>query len=227
MRKWEKLPEELQRDEIRPYYEHLRKHRFSLILKRIMDLLAACLLTILLFPFMLVIGIIVGITSPGGVFFCQERVTTYGRHFRIIKFRTMTADAESRGSQVTTEGDSRVTKAGRFLRKVRLDELPQLINIIKGDMSIVGTRPEVPRYVEAYTPEMMATLLLPAGVTSKASIEYKDEDRLLSEGSDVDRIYVEQVLPAKMKYNLAYMMEYSLGKDLLLMLQTVAAVWRT
>ncbi|MBO5072320.1 MAG: sugar transferase [Eubacterium sp.] len=227
MRKWEELPEEFQRDEVRPYYEHLKEHRVSLVLKRIMDLLAACLLLLLLFPFMLVIGIIVGVTSPGGVFFCQERVTAYGRHFRIIKFRTMTAGAESRGSQVTTEGDSRVTGVGRFLRKVRLDELPQLLNIIKGDMSIVGTRPEVPRYVAAYTPEMLATLLLPAGVTSKASIEYKDEERLLSEGSDVDRIYVEQVLPAKMKYNLAYMMEYSLGKDLLLMLQTVVAVWRT
>ncbi len=227
MRKWEELPEEFQRDEVRPYYEHLREHRVSLVLKRIMDLLAACLLLLLLFPFMLVIGIIVGVTSPGGVFFCQERVTAYGRHFRIIKFRTMAAGAESRGSQVTTEGDSRVTGVGRFLRKVRLDELPQLLNIIKGDMSIVGTRPEVPRYVAAYTPEMLATLLLPAGVTSKASIEYKDEERLLSEGSDVDRIYVEQVLPAKMKYNLAYMMEYSLGKDLLLMLQTVVAVWRT
>ena len=227
MRKWEELPEEFQRDEVRPYYEHLREHRVSLVLKRIMDLLAACLLLLLLFPFMLVIGIIVGVTSPGGVFFCQERVTAYGWHFRIIKFRTMAAGAESRGSQVTTEGDSRVTGVGHFLRKVRLDELPQLLNIIKGDMSIVGTRPEVPRYVAAYTPEMLATLLLPAGVTSKASIEYKDEERLLSEGSDVDRIYVEQVLPAKMKYNLAYMMEYSLGKDLLLMLQTVVAVWRT
>ena len=227
MRKWERLPEELRREEIRPYYEHLKKHKVSLVLKRGMDLLAACLLTLILSPFMLIIGIVVGVTSPGGVFFCQERVTTYGRHFRIIKFRTMVADAESKGSQVTTQGDSRVTGVGHFLRKVRLDELPQLFNIIKGDMSIVGTRPEVPRYVAKYTPEMMATLLLPAGVTSKASIEYKDEDRLLSEGGDVDRIYVEEVLPAKMRYNLAYMMEYSLGKDLLLMLQTVLAVWRS
>lgn len=128
---------------------------------------------------------------------------------------------------MTTAGDSRVTAIGRFLRKVRLDELPQLINIIKGDMSIVGTRPEVPRYVERYTPEMMATLLLPAGVTSRASIEYRDEERLLSAGEDVDRIYTEQVLPAKMEYNLAYIMEYSLGKDLLLMVQTVLAVWRS
>lgn len=226
MRRWEKLPEEFKNDAVLPYYEHLRKHRVSLVVKRGLDLLLACLLTVILCPFMLIIGILVGVTSPGGVFFCQERVTSYGRHFRIIKFRTMVPDAEQRGSQVTTEGDSRVTGIGRFLRKVRLDELPQLFNIIKGDMSIVGTRPEVPRYVAAYTPEMMATLLLPAGVTSKASIEYKDEDRLLSGSTDVDRIYVEQVLPAKMRYNLAYMMEYSLGKDLLLMVQTVLAVWR-
>lgn len=227
MKKWEKLPDEIRRPEVFPFYEHLRKHRVSLGIKRILDLTLAVLLLLILSPFMLVIGLLVGVTSPGGVFFCQERITTYGRHFRIIKFRTMTADAESRGSQVTTAGDSRVTAIGRFLRKVRLDELPQLINIIKGDMSIVGTRPEVPRYVERYTPEMMATLLLPAGVTSRASIEYRDEERLLSAGEDVDRIYTEQVLPAKMEYNLAYIMEYSLGKDLLLMVQTVLAVWRS
>ena len=227
MKKWEKLPDEIRRPEVLPFYEHLRKHRVSLGIKRILDLILAVLLLLILSPFMLVIGLLVGVTSPGGVFFCQERITTYGRHFRIIKFRTMTADAESRGSQVTTAGDSRVTAIGRFLRKVRLDELPQLINIIKGDMSIVGTRPEVPRYVERYTPEMMATLLLPAGVTSRASIEYRDEERLLSAGEDVDRIYTEQGLPAKMEYNLAYIMEYSLGKDLLLMVQTVLAVWRS
>lgn len=227
MRKWEKLPDELRTEAVLPYYEHLRKHRTALGFKRGLDLFLACVLTLVLSPVMLVIGLLVGVTSPGGVFFCQERVTAYGRHFRIIKFRTMVADAEQRGSQVTTEGDSRVTRVGHFLRKVRLDELPQLFNIIRGDMAIVGTRPEVPRYVAQYTEEMMATLLLPAGVTSRASIEYKDEDRLLSEGTEVDRIYVEQVLPAKMEYNLAYMMEYSLAKDLLLMVKTVLAVWRT
>lgn len=227
MRKWEKLPDELRTEAVLPYYEQLRKHRAALGFKRGLDLFLACVLILVLSPVMLVIGILVGVTSPGGVFFCQERVTAYGRHFRIIKFRTMVADAEQRGSQVTTEGDSRVTRIGHFLRKVRLDELPQLFNIIRGDMAIVGTRPEVPRYVAQYTEEMMATLLLPAGVTSRASIEYKDEDRLLSEGTEVDRIYVEQVLPAKMEYNLAYLMEYSLAKDLLLMVKTVLAVWRT
>ncbi len=227
MRKWEQLPETLRRDEVKPYYEHLRKHNVSLIIKRLMDFFLALILLVVLSPILFVIGVLVGVTSPGGVFFLQERVTTYGRRFRIVKFRTMVSDAEQRGSQVTSEGDSRITGIGKFLRKVRLDELPQLFNIIKGDMSIVGTRPEVPRYVKEYTPEMMATLLLPAGVTSKASIEYKDEDRLLAQGADVDKIYTEQVLPEKMKYNLQYLMEYSLGKDLLLMVQTVIAVWRT
>jgi len=226
MKKWEQLPEELQIEEVRPYYEHLMKHRAALMMKRVCDVALACVLFLILLPILVIVGLLVGVTSKGGVFFCQERVTTYGRRFRIIKFRTMVADAEKRGSQVTTNADSRVTGVGRFLRKVRLDELPQLVNIIKGDMSIVGTRPEVPRYVEKYTPEMMATLLLPAGVTSKASIAYKDEERLLSASDDVDKTYVEEVLPGKMKYNLEYMMEYSFWKDLLLMVQTVLAVWR-
>lgn len=224
MKKWEQLPEELQTEEVRPYYDYLCRHRMALVLKRGMDFIFALVLLLLLWPFMLIIGILVGCTSSGGVFFCQERVTTYGRRFRIIKFRTMVTGAEKKGSLVTTEGDSRVTGVGHFLRRTRLDELPQLLNIIKGDMSIVGTRPEVPRYVEAYRPEMWATLLLPAGVTSRASIAYKDEDRLLAEGSDVDKIYVEKVLPEKMKYNLEYLMNYSLGGDLLLMFQTVLAV---
>ena len=226
MRKWEKLPEELRIEEVRPYYEYLQNHRVALIMKRVCDVVLACALFVLLFPILLIVAILVGVTSKGGVFFCQERVTTHGKHFHIIKFRTMVADAEKKGSQVTTNGDSRVTGIGRFLRKVRLDELPQLINIIKGDMSIVGTRPEVPRYVEKYTPQMMATLLLPAGVTSKASIMYKDEEKLLSASEDVDKTYVEEVLPGKMKYNLEYLMEYSFWKDLLLMVQTVLAVWR-
>ena len=226
MKKWENLPEFMQTEAVKPYYENLQRHRVGIIMKRVMDVMLALILFCILFPFMLIIGVIVGVTSPGGVFFCQERVTTYGRKFKIIKFRTMVSNAEALGSQVTTNGDSRVTGIGRFLRKVRLDELPQLINIIKGDMSIVGTRPEVPRYVEQYTPEMTATLLLPAGVTSTASIEYKDEEKLLSETEDVDRTYVEKVLPEKMKYNLLYLENYSFGRDFLIMIQTVLAVCR-
>ena len=186
MKAFKDLPENLRTEEVRPYYEALQKHRGSLVLKRIFDFVVSLVLFCILLPFMIVIGILVGTTSRGGVFFCQERVTTYGRTFKIIKFRTMVANAEKLGSQVTTNQDSRVTAVGRFLRKVRLDELPQVINIIKGDMSFVGTRPEVPRYVKGYTKEMMATLLLPAGVTSEASIEYKDEERLLMACENVD-----------------------------------------
>lgn len=224
MKAFKDLPEDLRTEEVRPYYEALQKHRGSLVLKRIFDFVVSLVLFCILLPFMIVIGILVGTTSRGGVFFCQERVTTYGRTFKIIKFRTMVANAEKLGSQVTTNQDSRVTAVGRFLRKVRLDELPQIINIIKGDMSFVGTRPEVPRYVKGYTKEMMATLLLPAGVTSEASIEYKDEERLLMASENVDETYIKEVLPQKMQYNLKYLKDYSFGKDLKIMLKTVAAV---
>lgn len=224
MKKWSELPSFMQTEEVRPYYESLCKHRTGLRLKRILDLLIAVLLFILLFPILLLIGVLVGVTSPGGVFFCQERITAYGRPFRIIKFRTMVPDAEKKGTQVTTKGDCRITAVGRFLRKVRLDELPQLVNIIKGDMSIVGTRPEVPRYVERYTKEMYATLLLPAGVTSAASIQYKDEEKLLADAANADKVYVEQVLPEKMRYNLAYLNHFSPATDAKLMIQTVCAV---
>lgn len=224
MKAFKDLPENLRTEEVRPYYEALQKHRGSLVLKRIFDFVVSLVLFCILLPFMIVIGILVGTTSRGGVFFCQERVTTYGRTFKIIKFRTMVANAEKLGSQVTTNRDSRVTAVGRFLRKVRLDELPQIINIIKGDMSFVGTRPEVPRYVKGYTKEMMATLLLPAGVTSEASIEYKDEERLLMASENVDETYINEVLPQKMQYNLDYLKDYSFGKDLKIMLKTVAAV---
>lgn len=226
MKRFDKLPDYMQTEEVYHYYEILKKKQGSILLKRIFDIVVALLLFVLLLPLNLVLALIVGFTSRGGVFFCQTRVTTYGRKFKIIKFRTMVADAPKLGTQVTTNGDMRVTKVGRFLRKVRLDELPQLINIIKGDMSIVGTRPEVPYYVEKYTKEMYATLLLPAGVTSKASIEYKDEETILTaaEASEIDSVYVEQVLPEKMKYNLTYIEHYSFFMDIRLMFQTVAAV---
>lgn len=224
MKAFKDLPENLRTEEVRPYYEALQQHRGSLVLKRIFDFTASLVMFCILLPFMIVIGILVGTTSRGGVFFCQERVTTYGRTFKIIKFRTMVANAEKLGSRVTTNRDSRVTAVGRFLRKVRLDELPQIINILKGDMSFVGTRPEVPGYVKGYTKEMMATLLLPAGVTSEASIEYKDEERLLMASENVDETYINEVLPQKMQYNLDYLKDYSFGKDLKIMLKTVAAV---
>ena len=226
LRRWERLPEFMRCDEVRPYYDILRRKRASLWLKRLFDVAAAMILLLILAVPMAVIAVMIKLDSPGPVFYRQERVTAYGRKFRIHKFRTMVDHADQIGSAVTVGGDSRITKVGAKLRGCRLDELPQLIDVLQGNMSFVGTRPEVPRYVDCYTPEMLATLLLPAGVTSRASIEYKDEERLLKQGTDIDRIYIEQVLPEKMKYNLEYLSEYSLRKDLLLMLQTVLAVWR-
>ncbi len=191
-----------------------------------LDVGVAVFLLVLLFPVLVGIAIAVATTSEGGVFFRQERVTTYGKKFRIFKFRTMVKDAPNLGTAVTTDKDPRVTKIGETLRKYRLDELPQLLNIITGDMSLVGTRPEVPKYVEKYTPEMMATLLLPAGVTSEASIRYKDEAEKLSgvEGDDADCVYVEEILPEKMVYNLDYVKKYSFFRDLKLCVQTVVEV---
>lgn len=222
--KWEKLPAQMQREEVKEFYDILQKKRGSLVAKRIFDLIFSVLLLVLLSPFMLIIAIAVKCTSPGEIIFRQTRVTTYGKRFQIYKFRTMVSDAPQKGSQVTVKGDSRVTGVGHFLRKVRLDELPQLLNILKGEMSFVGTRPEVEKYVEAYTPQMYATLLMPAGVTSPASIRYKDEERLLSGEGNPDEIYCNQILPEKMKYNLEYIREFSFWKDIVILFQTVVAI---
>lgn len=224
LRKWDELPADMQNEAILPYYRHLETRKASLILKRLFDITVALVMLIILSPVFILISIMIAIDSKGGVFFRQERVTQYGRVFRIFKFRTMVADAESLGSQVTVKNDMRVTKVGSVLRKYRLDEIPQLINIVTGDMSFVGTRPEVVKYVERYTPEMKATLLLPAGVTSEASIKYKDEERLLETADDVDDVYVKQVLPGKMEYNLESIKGFSPIKEFKAMFRTVTAV---
>lgn len=220
---WEQLPEDMRTEEVRPYYDALVKKEKQLCLKRALDVGVSVFLLALLSPILIGIAIAIGTTSEGGVFFRQERVTTYGKKFRIFKFRTMVKDAPSLGSAVTTDHDARVTKVGGILRKYRLDELPQLINILTGDMSLVGTRPEVPQFVDQYTPEMRATLLMPAGVTSEASIRYKDEAEKLAdvEGDEANRVYVEEILPEKMKYNLEYVEKYSFLKDIKLCVLTV------
>ena len=223
IKKWEKLPEEFQREEIRPYYEKLRKKNFSLFFKRAFDIFASLILLIILSPFFLILAIAIKIDSKGPVFYRQERVTQYGKRFRIHKFRSMVQNAD-KGSQVTVDGDSRVTKVGKFIRKCRLDEISQLIDVLLGDMTFVGTRPEVPKYVDAYTPEMLATLLLPAGVTSLASIYYKDEAKLLDGAEDTDKVYTETILPGKMKYNLRAIENYGFWKDIGVMFMTVFAV---
>ena len=224
LKRWEQLPQELQNDSVRPYYEALSRKRGQRLLKRVFDILLSLVLLVLLSPVMLILALAIRLDSPGEVLFRQVRVTQYGQEFRIFKFRTMVANAQQLGTQVTVQGDMRITRVGKLLRKCRLDELPQLLNILMGQMSFVGTRPEVPRYVRQYTPQMLATLLLPAGVTSQASIRYKDEDRLLDNSSDPDRTYVEQVLPGKMEYNLNSMLDFSLWQDLKTMVQTVGAV---
>lgn len=222
--KWEDLPEKMKNDKVREYYDILAKKAGSLFAKRMFDLMVAMVMLLILSPVFIVLAVAIKLDSKGPVFFRQVRVTQYGKKFRIFKFRTMVNNAESLGAQVTTNNDSRVTKVGSLIRKCRLDEIPQLLNIITGDMSFVGTRPEVPKYVKAYSDEMLATLLLPAGVTSEASIEYKDEDRLLDGAEDVDKIYVEQVLPGKMKYNLDSVKKCSVIYDLKTMVRTVLAV---
>ena len=214
----------MQIPEVREYYEILSERKKSLIFKRFFDVVVSFVLLILLVIPMLMIAVMIRMDSPGAIFYRQERVTAYGKKFMIHKFRTMIANADAMGTQVTIRDDNRITKIGKFLRKYRLDELPQLIDIFIGDMSFVGTRPEVVKYVKAYTKEMRATLLLPAGVTSEASIRYKDEADLLSGAEDVDRIYIEKVLPGKMEYNLESIRRFGLFRELKTMIRTVIAV---
>lgn len=228
LKKYNDLPENMKNDEVKKYYDILSKKKASLLLKRVFDILMSLILLIILSPVFLVLGIWIKLDSKGPVFYRQERITTYGKKFRIFKFRTMIQDADKKGSLITLGEDPRITKIGSKIRKCRLDEIPQLINILKGEMSFVGTRPEVEKYVEKYTDKMKATLLMPAGVTSRASIEYKDEDEIinkfLSKGEKVDDIYIKRVLPEKMKWNLEYIEKFNIWEDIKIMLNTVINV---
>ena len=223
-RDWDDIPEFMQNESVKMYYEILEKKRFSLKVKRFFDVMMSFVLIILLSPVFAVLSVWIKLDSKGPVFYRQERITQYGRKFRIFKFRTMVLNADQRGSLVTVRHDPRITSVGEKIRKCRLDELPQLFNIFIGDMSFVGTRPEVSKYVDKYSDEMKATLLLPAGVTSEASIRYKDEDRLLEEAEDLDAAYISKVLPEKMKWNLKYIKEIELWKELQVMIRTVLSV---
>ncbi len=227
--KYDKLPDFMKNKKVKYYYDILSKKRLQLLLKRLFDIFMSLILLIMLFPILLIISIIIKIDSKGPIFYRQIRITKYGREFKIFKFRTMVVDADKKGSLVTLDNDSRITKIGKKIRKIRLDELPQLINILLGDMSFVGTRPEVKKYVDFYNEEMLATLLLPAGVTSKASIEYKDEDEIISKYSkkeNIDDIYLKRILPEKMKYNLEYLKNFNILLDLKLCMNTVLKVGR-
>lgn len=224
LRRWDGLPYDMKNDSVKKYYDFLYKKRLSLFVKRIFDIVVAILTFIILSPLFIILSIVIKIDSKGPVMFRQVRVTQYGKRFLIFKFRTMVDNAEKEGTQVTTKNDLRITKVGKVLRKYRLDEIPQLFNIILGDMSFVGPRPEVIKYVEKYTDEMMATLLMPAGVTSEASIQYKNEELLLA--SAADETYINNVLPEKMKYNLRSLREFSFLGDIKTMIRTVLFVLR-
>ncbi len=225
LRKWEDLPPEMQTPEVKEYYDLLSKKKFQLVLKRIFDVVVSFLLLALLSPLFIILAIAIKLDSKGPVFYRQTRVTQYGKEFRIFKFRSMVTDAD-KGSLLTVGGDSRITKTGKFIRKYKLDEFSQLIDVFRGTMTFVGTRPEVPKYVKKYTPEMMATLLLPAGITSEASVYYKDENELLDAAEDVEKTYLEVVLPDKMKYNLAAIKSFSFIDDIKVMILTVLSVFR-
>ena len=225
LKSYPKLPEDLQNEEVKRYYDILAKKKIGLFLKRVFDMIMSFILLVILSPVFLVLSIWIKLDSKGPVFYRQERVTTYGKKFRILKFRTMIQDADKKGSLITLGQDTRITPIGSKIRKCRLDEIPQLINILKGDMSFVGTRPEVTKYVDKYTDKMKATLLMPAGVTSKASIEYKNEDEImdtfLNKGEKVDDIYIKRVLPEKMKYNLEYIERFSFLEDIKICIKTI------
>lgn len=220
---WEQLPLEMKTNEVRRYYDILKKRRFSLLIKRLFDIIVSLFALVCLSPVYLILAVAIKIDSPGPVFYRQERITQYGKSFRIHKFRTMVQNAD-KGLQVTVNNDNRITRVGKIIRDCRLDEIAQLIDVIQGNLTLVGVRPEIPKYVEEYSSEMMATLLLPAGVTSLASIYYKDEAKMLDGVDDVDKVYIEEILPQKMYYNLKGIEEFSFFGDIKVMFMTVFAV---
>lgn len=229
IRPWEKLPVYMQNQEVRRYYNILQRKKTALVVKRVFDFAAALILLVVLSPIMAALAVWIKLDSKGPVFYRQERITQYGETYRIMKFRTMVADADERGPLITGKNDSRITRVGEKLRKCRLDEIPQLLNVIKGEMTFVGTRPEVPQYVSRYSDSMYATLLLPAGITSRTSIVFKNEEELLEKymeetGHSADEVYAGKILPIKMNYNLKYIRDFGMFSDLAVMLQTVFAV---
>lgn len=224
LRDWDDLPDFMRTEAVRPYYDNLKKQETKLYLKRVFDVLAACILLVVLAPIMFMLSVWIKLDSPGPVFFRQNRITQYGKEFRIIKFRTMVNNADQIGPVVTVGGDERITRVGAVIRKYRIDEFPQLFNVLMGDMSFVGTRPEVKKYVDSYTDEMYATLLLPAGITNNTSIEFKDEDSYLLNAAKVDEVYLYEILPKKMYWNLKGIADFSLLSEWMIMIRTILAV---
>ena len=193
-------------------------------MKRILDILCSFSVLVLLLPVWLVVALLIVLESRGGVFYVQKRVGKDNRDFNLYKFRTMRPDADSKGLLTVGARDSRITRVGYFLRKYKIDEFPQLLNILKGDMSIVGPRPEVRKYVDLYTPEQMRVLTVRPGLTDYASIRYVNESEVLAASEDPERTYIEEVMPAKLALNLQYIENQSLKEDFKLIFKTFTAI---
>ncbi len=193
--------------------------------KRGFDVLASGLGLALLWPVFLVVWLLIKLDDGGALFFRQTRVGWRGRPFEIVKFRTMRAGADRAGPEITAAGDARITGAGRWLRRTKLDELPQLWNVLRGDMSFVGPRPEVPKYVARYTSEQRRVLDLRPGITDEASLEFREEETLLASADDPERVYVEHCVPRKIALNLAYAAHASVWRDFGVILRTIRVIW--
>ena len=202
----------------------LQKKKLSLALKRAMDIVLSAFGIAVLSPVLAIIAIAIVLDSKGGVFYRQVRVGKGGKEFRIFKFRTMVSDADKRGLLITVGADSRITRVGKILRKTKLDELAQLFNVFIGDMSFVGPRPEVPRYVAMYTAAQRNVLLVRPGITDYASVAYRDENDLLEGAADPERIYIEEIMPAKLELNRQYLSQIGVWTDIKLIFATVMAV---
>ncbi|WP_294155480.1 sugar transferase [uncultured Clostridium sp.] len=190
-------------------------------IKRIFDMICSGLGLIVLSPFLIFVAIRIKMGSDGPVFFKQIRVGKNGKEFKILKFRTMVVNAEKLGRQITVGNDNRITKIGAFLRKYKIDELPQLINVFKGDMSLVGPRPEVPRYVNMYTEEQRKVLDVKPGITDLASIRYRDENELLGKAENPDEFYINTIMPDKLALNMEYINKSNVFLDIYIILQTI------
>lgn len=202
----------------------LKKKKLSLVIKRIFDIVASLCGLIILSPILIIVAICIKLDSKGPVFFKQKRVGKNKNIFEIYKFRTMVTDAEKLGKQITVGNDSRITRVGKFIRKCKLDEFPQLINVVKGEMSLVGPRPEVPRYVELYDEYEEQILLVQPGITDYASIEFRNENEILGNSSNPEETYIEEIMPTKIELNMKYIRNISLVEDIKLILNTILAI---
>lgn len=219
MKAWDKIKSPINNSLTKPYYDIVKKKILYRFIKRGFDLFASLILLVILFLPSFVIALAIVIDSRGGVFFLQTRVGRYGKPFKIIKFRSMVKNSEG-DKQITSNNDSRVTKLGRFLRKTHIDEFPQLLNVIAGQMSFVGTRPEVKKYVDLYKDDWYATLLMRPGITSTASYSCDDEAKFLT-NENVHDVYLEKVLPYKMNLNLLDLKSPSVFRDIKILWKTV------